>query len=172
LRTKTLRIPFPTEIGAKCSASLPASSVVKELRPWVPPRAFRARRNVRKHFEPKIKNPASSAGPIRLQTSTSGFARSSTRDYPVFVKSLTSSPRGLDEKTSSPGNRVAGPTKYSSFFESVKRRLQFCQTEAVGNPKLVEILAQPQSRALPKLQFAYQVWVPKAREGFKKMRLK
>src|SRR2546427_11984984 len=28
--------------------ALPISSVVKELRPWEPPRAFRARRNVRK----------------------------------------------------------------------------------------------------------------------------
>jgi hypothetical protein len=79
----------PTKAGAKRLAFLPASSVVKEPRPWVPPRASRAWRNVRKHFEPKIKNPASSAGPIRLQTSTSGFARCSTRDYPVFVTDLT-----------------------------------------------------------------------------------
>jgi hypothetical protein len=86
---KTLRISSRPKSGPKCSAYLPASSVVKELRPWVPPRAFRARRNVRKLFEPKIKNPASSAGPIRLQTSTSGFARCSTRDYPVFVTDLT-----------------------------------------------------------------------------------
>jgi len=89
LRTKKASHSFRQKVGAKRLAFLPASSVVKEPRPWVPPRAFRAWRNVRKHFEPKIKNPASSAGPIRLQTSTSGFARCSTRDYPVFVTDLT-----------------------------------------------------------------------------------
>jgi hypothetical protein len=40
----------------------------------------------------EIKNPASSAGPIRLSIRTSGFARCSTRYYPVFVTNLTSSP--------------------------------------------------------------------------------
>jgi hypothetical protein len=35
---------------------LPASSVVKELWPWVPPKAFRARRNVRK-FSNQNKKP-------------------------------------------------------------------------------------------------------------------
>jgi len=87
---------LPDRSRGRCFAFLPASSVVKELRPWEPPRAFRARRNVRK-FSNQIKNPASSAGPIRLRMNASGFARCSTQYYPVFVADLTSSPRGLDK---------------------------------------------------------------------------
>ncbi len=71
------------------------------------PRAFRARRNVRKLFEPKIKNPASSAGPIRLHIRAQAASRDARLNYPVFVTSLTSSPERARQNASSPDSRIS-----------------------------------------------------------------
>jgi len=69
---------------------------------------------------------------------------------------------------------VAGPTKYSSFLDSVKRRLQSRQTDAVGIRKLVEI-GKNGIVGLPKLDLAqlYQLGLGVQGQGqIQKRRLK
>jgi hypothetical protein len=89
----------------------------------------------------EIKNPASSAGPIRLQTSTSGFARCSTEYYPVFVTGLTPSPERARLNRDRPLTLSTSRTawEYNSFSRSVKRPLKFAEFRSVGISDLVEI---------------------------------
>src|SRR5690242_21697839 len=82
-RSKTLRVLASFFSCQRASALGTAQSVP---RPAERPKILRT----------EIKNPASSAGPIR-PPQANGFARCSTEYYPVFVTGLTSSPRGLDK---------------------------------------------------------------------------
>jgi hypothetical protein len=98
---------------------MPADSVVKELRP----RPYRGAPFPmgRSNIEPKIKNPASSAGLIRPHT-LDGFARCSTSCYPVFVSDLVPSPERDSKTTSSPDSpsRCQAIQKYNRIPDGVK----------------------------------------------------
>jgi len=102
----------------------------------------------------EIKNPASSAGPIRLQTSTSGFARCSTEYYPVFVTGLTPSPERARLNRDRPLTLSTSRTawEYNSFSLSVKRPLKFAEFRSVGISDLVEIRCRGDFPSIPKIQ--------------------
>jgi|HubBroStandDraft_4_1064222.scaffolds.fasta_scaffold130925_1 hypothetical protein len=102
----------------------------------------------------EIKNPASSAGPIRLQTSTSGFARCSTEYYPVFVTGLTPSPERARLNRDRPLTLSTSRTawEYNSFSRSVKRPLKFAEFRSVGISDLVEIRCRRDFSSIPKFK--------------------
>src|SRR5260370_28497349 len=76
-----------------------------------------------KTFEPKTKNPASSAGPIR-PPQANGFARCSTQDYPLFVTGLTSSPERARFKLDIPSlSALAGQGGSIAFSQTASRVL-------------------------------------------------
>jgi hypothetical protein len=134
LRTKSRRNSHRLASKTNRFAFMPASSVVKELRPWAPPRAFRAGRNVRttsnRNKKPGVERRANPpANRNKRFRAMLDWSLSGIRNRPHFEPKTT--PRNIII----PWKSGAGLVDYSSFLESVKRPLQkLARWQRVGFP--------------------------------------